>query len=186
MDILGYEFLLPFTSPLWIVHWKSKAPQKRLSNQYTCITVIVSCLGRCYKSYSLKKRWNKKIHKLELFPEWIFALCSVGFWKLVTSPFSLFKKDFLCSIEMSSMMRCLMLWSSAINTGVISELMLWPFGRQCSTLHLTQDCCSSTGSKASRGLTNILGHFLAIYNPIFGLRIKVRSRDWKWWVHHSV
>ena len=46
-----------------------------------------------------------------------------------------FKKDFLCSIEISSMMRCLMLWSSAINTGIMSEFMLWPFGRQCSTLH---------------------------------------------------
>ena len=78
MDILGYEFRLPFTSPLWIVHWKSKALQKRLSNQYTCITVIVSCFRRCYKSYSLRKRWNKKIHKLELFAEWIFALCTCG------------------------------------------------------------------------------------------------------------
>ena len=25
-----------------------------------------------------KKRWNKKIHKLELFAEWIFALCTCG------------------------------------------------------------------------------------------------------------
>ena len=78
MDILGYEFRLTFTSPLWIVHWKSKALQKRLSNQYTCITVIVSCFRRCYKSYSLRKRWNRKIHKLELFAEWIFALCTCG------------------------------------------------------------------------------------------------------------
>ena len=76
MDILGYEFRLTFTSPLWIVNWKSKAPQKRLSNQYTCITVIVSCFRRCYKSYSLRKRWNRKIHKLQLFAEWIFALCT--------------------------------------------------------------------------------------------------------------
>ena len=35
------------------------------------------------------------------------------------------------------------------------------------------------GTKASRGLTNILGHFLAIYNPLFGLRIQVRPRSWK-------
>ena len=40
MDILGCEFRLPFTSPLWIVHWKSKALQKRLSNQYTCSTLL--------------------------------------------------------------------------------------------------------------------------------------------------
>ena len=83
MDILGYEFRLTFTSPLWIVNWKSKALQKRLSNQYTCITVIVSCFRRCYKSYSLRKRWNRKIHKLQLFAEWIFALCTCGNWKLV-------------------------------------------------------------------------------------------------------
>ena len=51
MDILGREFRLPFTSPLWIVHWKSKALQKRLSNQYTCITVI-----KVYRSYSIRKR----------------------------------------------------------------------------------------------------------------------------------
>ena len=44
MDILGCEFRLPFTSPLWIVHWKSKALQKRLGNQYTCITV-----SDCYR-----------------------------------------------------------------------------------------------------------------------------------------
>ena len=54
MYILGGEFRLPFTSPLWIVHWQSKALQKLLSNQY--ITVIVSCFIRCYKSYSLKKK----------------------------------------------------------------------------------------------------------------------------------
>ena len=42
MDILGYEFRLTLTSPLWIVHWKSKALQKRLSNQYTCSTLL-SC-----------------------------------------------------------------------------------------------------------------------------------------------
>ena len=54
MYILGGEFRLPFTSPLWIVHWQGKALQKLLSNQY--ITVIVSCFRRCYKSYSLKKR----------------------------------------------------------------------------------------------------------------------------------
>ena len=41
-------------------------------------TVIVSCFRRCYKSYSLRKRWNRKIHKLELFAEWIFALCTCG------------------------------------------------------------------------------------------------------------
>ena len=40
MDILGCEFRLTFTSPLWIVHWKSKALQKRLSNQYTCSTLL--------------------------------------------------------------------------------------------------------------------------------------------------
>ena len=34
MDILECEFRLTFTSPLWIVHWKSKALQKRLGNQY--------------------------------------------------------------------------------------------------------------------------------------------------------
>ena len=35
------------------------------------------------------------------------------------------------------------------------------------------------GTKTSRGLTNVLGHFLAIYNPLFGLRIQVRPRSWK-------
>ena len=46
MDILGCELRLPFTSPLWIVHWKSKALQKRLSNQYTYIIVInIRCTG---------------------------------------------------------------------------------------------------------------------------------------------
>ena len=55
MDILGGEFRLPFTSPLWIVHWQSKALQKLpVSNQYN--TVIVSCFRRCYKSYFLKKQ----------------------------------------------------------------------------------------------------------------------------------
>ena len=55
MDILGGEFRLPFTSPLWIVHLQSKALQKLpVSNQYN--TVIVSCFRRCYKYYSLKKR----------------------------------------------------------------------------------------------------------------------------------
>ena len=55
MDILGGEFRLPFTSPLWIVRWQSKALQKLpVSNQYNA--VIVSCFRRCYKSYSLKKR----------------------------------------------------------------------------------------------------------------------------------
>ena len=44
MDILECEFRVTFTSPLWIVHWKSKALQKRLSNQYTCITV-----SDCYR-----------------------------------------------------------------------------------------------------------------------------------------
>ena len=44
MDILECEFRLTFTSPLWIVHWKSKALQKRLGNQYTCITV-----SDCYR-----------------------------------------------------------------------------------------------------------------------------------------
>ena len=29
----------------------------------------------------------------------------------------------------------------------------------------------SPGTKTSRGLTNILGHFLVIYNPLFGLGI---------------
>ena len=79
-----------------------------------------------------------------------------------SSPFSLFKKDFLCSIEMSSMMRCLLLWSSAINTGIISELMLWPFGRQCSPLHLTQDWCSSTGHK---GIPRSHKYFKGIFCP---------------------
>ena len=83
MDILGHEFRLIFTSPLWIVHWKSKALQKRLSNQYTCITVIVSCFRRCYKSSSLRKRWNRKIHKLQLFANKFLHCVRVGIWKLV-------------------------------------------------------------------------------------------------------
>ena len=82
MDILEGEFRLPFTSPLWIVQWQSKALQKLpVSNQ--CNTVIVSCLRLCYKSYSLKKGWNRKIHKLELLAEWIFALWPCGNLKTI-------------------------------------------------------------------------------------------------------
>ena len=40
MYILGGEFRLPFTSPLWIVHWQSKALQKLLSNQHIS---LLSC-----------------------------------------------------------------------------------------------------------------------------------------------
>ena len=49
--------------------------------------------------------------------------------------------------------------------------MLWPFGRQCSTLHCPGLGVLQPGTKTSCGLTDILGHFLAIYNPLFGLRI---------------
>ena len=42
------------------------------------------------------------------------------------------------------------------------------------------------GTKTSRGLANVLGHYWATYNPLFGLRIQVRSRSWRGLVHHSV
>ena len=74
MYILGGEFRLPFTSPLWIVHWQSKALQKLLSNQY--ITVIVSCLRRCYKSYSLKNGEMEKSINWNCLPnEFLHSVC---------------------------------------------------------------------------------------------------------------
>ena len=69
-----------------------------------------------------------------------------------SSPFFLFIKDFLCSIDMSSM---------------------------CSTLHFPGLVFFHPGTKTSRGLANVLGHFLAIYNPLFRLRIQVRPRSMK-------
>ena len=73
MDILGYEFRLTFTSPLWIVNWKSKALQKRLSNHYTCVTSLIpSGKGEIEKSINCNCFPNKFLHCVR-----------VGIWKLV-------------------------------------------------------------------------------------------------------
>ena len=84
MDILGCEFRLPFTSPLWIVHWKSKALQKRLSNQYTCSTLL-----SCHASEGVTSLIPSKKGEIEKSINWNclpneFLHCvRVGIWKLV-------------------------------------------------------------------------------------------------------
>ena len=66
MDILGCEFHLTFTSPLWIVHWKSKALQNRPSNQYTSITVSYCYRIMLQKVLHMNRLFGDNIQKLKI------------------------------------------------------------------------------------------------------------------------
>ena len=61
-------------------------------------------------------------------------------------------------------------------------MTLWPpvFNIALVIISCFEMSMNDTFVKTSRGLTNVLGHFLAIYNPLFGLRIQVKPRSsWK-------
>ena len=91
--------------------------------------------------------------------------------------FSLFNRDVLHD----AMFDAVIFSNLQLIQRIMSEFMLRPFGRQCSTLHYPGlVTIFQPGTKTSRGLTNILGHFLAIYNPpLWTTYIQVRPRSWK-------
>ena len=64
MDILEGEFRLPFTSPLWIVQWQSKALQKLLScHASDCVTSLIpSKKGEIEKSINWNCLPNEFLH----------------------------------------------------------------------------------------------------------------------------
>ena len=62
MDILGGEFHLPFTSPLWIVRWQSKALQKLPHASEGVTSLIPSKKGEIEKSINWNCLPNEFLH----------------------------------------------------------------------------------------------------------------------------
>ena len=76
MDILRREFRSPSPLPSGL----STGKVKRFRNSSVTNTSLLSCHASegVASLIPSKQRWNRKIHKLELFIEWIFALCACG------------------------------------------------------------------------------------------------------------